>query len=290
MGYTTDFFGEFELDRPLAEEHFAYLLKFNETRRMKRYEEIAAKMPDPVREAAGLPIGTDGAYFVGGSGWAGQASDSSIVNYNQPPSGQPGLWCQWMPGEDGACIQWDEGEKFYDYVNWLEYLIEHFLRPWGYVLNGEVEWRGEDSDDVGTIVVKDNRVGTRSASTLMSSVTWLDATDEQPAKLSIEEHINKLHDKLQLAKSNTKSIDDAMRVEGATHVARMAWECATRYIDEALDALADLRTAYNDTIPADPWGEDHHHSRADWQYEVANGDTTLGYWEWVANMKEQDEE
>lgn len=29
--------------------------------------------------------------------------------------------------------------------------------------------------------------------------------------------------------------------------------------------------------------------RSDWQYEVSNGDTTLGYWEWVAGSVESDE-
>jgi hypothetical protein len=55
-------------------------------------------------------------------------------------------------------IEWDGGEKFYDYVEWLEYIINNFLAPKGYVLNGECPYQGEDSDDVGKIVVKDNVV------------------------------------------------------------------------------------------------------------------------------------
>jgi hypothetical protein len=31
-----------------------------------------------------------------------------------------------------------------------------------------------------------------------------------------------------------------------------------------------------------PWGEHSRHPARDWQYEVANGDTRLGYWDWVA--------
>ena len=30
------------------------------------------------------------------------------------------------------------------------------------------------------------------------------------------------------------------------------------------------------------WGEHPNHPVADWQYEVANGDTRQGYWGWVA--------
>ena len=31
------------------------------------------------------------------------------------------------------------------------------------------------------------------------------------------------------------------------------------------------------------WGEHPGHPVADWQYEIANGDTRSGYWDWVAN-------
>ncbi|WP_301851144.1 hypothetical protein [Rhodococcus pyridinivorans] len=30
------------------------------------------------------------------------------------------------------------------------------------------------------------------------------------------------------------------------------------------------------------WGSHPEHSPEDWQFEVANGDTRVGYWEWVA--------
>lgn len=163
MGYTTDFSGSFDLNKPLAAQHKAYLEKFAETRRMQRKQTLAAKMPDPVRLAVGLPIGKQGAYFVGANGHCGQDRDESVVDYNTSPDGQPGLWNQWVPNEDGTSIEWDGGEKFYNYVEWLEYIIEHFLQPWGYILNGEVEWFGEDRDDRGMIIVVNNDVTTKTA-------------------------------------------------------------------------------------------------------------------------------
>ncbi len=33
------------------------------------------------------------------------------------------------------------------------------------------------------------------------------------------------------------------------------------------------------------WGEDKVFPVQDWQYEVANNDTRLGYWEWVDNKR-----
>lgn len=163
MGYTTDFSGSFDLNKPLSKEHKAFLEKFAQTRRMERKQTVASKMEDPVRIDAGLPIGKEGAYFVGGKEDFGQGQDDSIVNYNTPPSGQPSLWCQWTPNENGTAIEWDGGEKFYEYVDWIEYLINNFLKPWGYILNGEVEWFGEDRDDRGMIIVVNNDVTTKTA-------------------------------------------------------------------------------------------------------------------------------
>ena len=158
MGYTTYLCGEFEFDRPLKPEHMEYLTDFSNSRRMMRNADILAEMDDPVRVSTGLPLGDDGGYFVSATGFRGQGMDESVVDFNRPPSGQPGLWCQWVPNEDGTAIVWDDGEKFYNYVEWLEYLIEHFLKPWGYVLNGSVSYSGEEPDDRGWIHVKDNRV------------------------------------------------------------------------------------------------------------------------------------
>lgn len=158
MGYSTDFRGRFDLDKPLTDEQSDYLVAFAETRRMERDQKIAETLPDPKRAAAGLPVGHCGCYFVGGVGFMGQDRDASVTNGNAPPPGQPSLWCQWVPSADGSGIEWDGGEKFYHYVDWLEYLIRHFLSPWGYVLNGEVEWTGEDRDDIGKIVVVNNAV------------------------------------------------------------------------------------------------------------------------------------
>lgn len=159
MGYQTDLYGEFTLDKPLTPEHKAYLEAFNASRRMKRNATITETFSDPVRLAAGLPIGKDGGYYVGSSGSDhGQVRSADIIDYNRAPDGQPGLWCQWVPGEAGATIEWDGGEKFYDYVDWIKYIVEHFLAPWGYSLSGEIEWNGDDSDDRGTIYAKDNQI------------------------------------------------------------------------------------------------------------------------------------
>jgi hypothetical protein len=175
MGYTTTFNGRFTLDKPLAAGHAEYLKRFAETRRMKRADYDASKMPDPARELVGLPLGgPDAPYFTGGIGDFGQGHDKSVRGHgNRPPEGQPGLWCQWVPTEDYAGIEWDGGEKFYHYVEWLQYLMDHFLSPWGYSLSGEVSYQGESSDDCGVIRV----VGGKATTALPASVEWASVSD-----------------------------------------------------------------------------------------------------------------
>lgn len=177
MGYDTSFDGQFRLDKPLKPAHKAYLQAFADTRRMARDEEKAALLKDELRVAAGLDIGAQGAYYVGAhvDDNFGQTHSPDIIDYNEPPQGQHGLWCEWEPvtcadGSDG--IGWSGAEKFYYYTAWLEYLIEHFLAPWGYKLSGEVTWQGEDSDDSGTIYAKDNKVEAVADSRVKGKPSW----------------------------------------------------------------------------------------------------------------------
>ena len=158
MGYTTYFNGEFQFDKPVTEELKVYINKFSETRRMIRdNDKIKALYPNWEKLCFNGELGENGEYFIGGGeNYFGDARDTSVIDHNKSGS-QPGLWCQWVIDEDGELV-WDEGEKFYNYTEWLEYLIEHFFAPSGYVLNGTVFYEGEDSDDFGKIVVTDNVV------------------------------------------------------------------------------------------------------------------------------------
>ena len=72
--------------------------------------------------------------------------------------GYPCHYCQWVPTDDGMAIQWDGNEKFYCAVEWLNYIIDRYLKPAGHRLNGAVRWDGSNIDDHGVIYVKDNHV------------------------------------------------------------------------------------------------------------------------------------
>lgn len=157
MGYTTEFNGSFTFNKEVEPWLKDYINKFSSTRRMSRdVEKIKEAYPDWEENCFMGNLGKDGAYFVGGDGFMGQGQDNSIKDYNSPGN-QPSLWCQWIVTEDDT-LEWDGGEKFYEYVEWLEYLISNFFEPLGYILNGKVNFQGEDIDDFGIIQVKENSV------------------------------------------------------------------------------------------------------------------------------------
>lgn len=158
MGYTTTFTGKFKCEPALNAAQVAYLTRFSETRRMKRDEKIVESFADPLRVAVGLPVGEEGEFFVGDGENFGQNRDASIIDFNCAPSTQQHFWCDWRPSANGKHIAWSGGEKFYGYVQWIEYIQNSILNKWGVKLSGAVKWKGEYSSDRGVIVIKNGSV------------------------------------------------------------------------------------------------------------------------------------
>lgn len=152
MGYTTDFTGSLELSTPATPAQLEYINRFSDSRRMKRNVDELIKLYNGKYGLEGVGYGVEGEYF------AYDEEDSSVLDVNRPPSTQPGLWCDWVLSKDGKYLEWNGGEKFYNYVEWLTYIIQNFFERWGIKLNGEIEWYGEDRDDMGKIVVVNNEV------------------------------------------------------------------------------------------------------------------------------------
>ena len=158
MGYTTTFEGSLEFNKEITVRLMNFINYFSYVRDMKRdVEKIKELFPDWKNKCYNGNLGAEGEYFIGGQGFMGQDEDKSILNYNCPPKSQSGLWCQWIINDNGE-LEWDGGEKFYYYEEWLNYLIDNFFEPEGYILNGTISFQGEDSDDYGDIVVVNNNV------------------------------------------------------------------------------------------------------------------------------------
>lgn len=168
MGYTTTFEGFIEITPPLDAQEVSYLKKFEETRRMERKK---------------------GPFFVESGGFAGQAHEEDIVDYNRPPDGQPGLWCQWTVSNDGTRLSWNGIEKFYAADEWMSYIQEYFMRgeppaaallspehagvlKGGHSLSGVIYAFGEDWEDVWRLRVSDDGVF-RSEATNLNEIAGL---------------------------------------------------------------------------------------------------------------------
>ena len=81
--------------------------------------------------------------------------------YDQDRGGagtQPQGYCQWVPTDDGRGLVWDGNEKFYHYVEWLQWLMANVLHPNGYTLEGTVAYQGELLEDVGDIRIAEGVV------------------------------------------------------------------------------------------------------------------------------------
>lgn len=156
MGYDTEFSGSITITPALSDEQIAYINLFHKTRRMKRDNNI---LKDIYQGKHGL-LGTDnygpqGSYFALDDWDMWQVRHGSIIDFNAPVDGLS-LWCPWYIND-----QWElecEPGRAYEFQEWLTFIIAHFFKPWGRYLNGKVRWRGEEFDDMGTILVKDNTV------------------------------------------------------------------------------------------------------------------------------------
>ena len=180
MGYTTEFYGELTFNKPISKELKTYINEFSMRRHMIRDINIIKRMdPDWKQHCFNGDLGKEGCYYivpleipqtwVENTRWSiknenglilnsfGQERDISVIDNNSSPSTCPGLWCQWKIS-DNDTLCWDGGEKFYNYVEWLTYLIKNFFEPLGYKLSGIINWQGEYSDDTGSIKVIDNDI------------------------------------------------------------------------------------------------------------------------------------
>lgn len=154
MGYTTDFLGDFSLDKDLDDNTKALIKGLSNTRRMSYdVNKLATHLNISVEDLKSKYGNNAEFYFPE---YTPFPFPFYILDMNKPPANQPGLWCQWTYKE--GKIVWDGIEKFYFYIEWLVYIIKEILKPRGYTLNGEVFWQGEYANDKGEIKVINNVV------------------------------------------------------------------------------------------------------------------------------------
>ncbi len=145
--------GHIRLSRALTLPEYQYLKAFGATRRQQWNVEKIVNTTDRLREAVGLPMGTDGEFVV-----HDHEAYGHLKNGNEPPGEQPFLWCGWRVSQDGTELVWDENDREDEYRAgpWLKYLVPKIFEPWGIVVNGQCHY--QDREGAGVIIVRDNDV------------------------------------------------------------------------------------------------------------------------------------
>ena len=92
MGYTTWFTNTLQFNKEVTEDLKNFINEFSRVRHMERdnnkIKEIFYDWKDKCYKGN---LGNNGEYFIGGKGFAGQDEDNSILEYNCPAIGVPGL-------------------------------------------------------------------------------------------------------------------------------------------------------------------------------------------------------
>jgi len=70
----------------------------------------------------------------------------------------PDTRLSWEIQADRQTFEWDGSEKFYSYIEWIEYIIKEVLSPAGYFLSGNIIWQGANMLDIGQIKVVRNKI------------------------------------------------------------------------------------------------------------------------------------
>ena len=91
--------------------------------------------------------------------------DPDRIQDNERPTRS---YLQWVPSETLDALVWDQNEKFYDYEQWLQWILR-WLADRGVRANGQLDWRGESGDDIGRITVADSAVTAERGSTAAAS-------------------------------------------------------------------------------------------------------------------------
>ena len=179
MGYNTEFIGALTLDKPIDDDLKAYINNFGNTRHCVR---DMSDLKDKFRQRGHAvseflpPFMSHKTSFIGVEKFFAATSvcaDSTVFGDKNPDKIQiddmntyndivgdcPSLWCDIRIDEESGTLIFLSG-KFYEYVNWLDWLIKNVIAPSGYKLNGRIVWRGESTEDIGQIIVTNNHIET----------------------------------------------------------------------------------------------------------------------------------
>lgn len=140
----------------MENRHADYLRAFATIEHRCRDAGKTGNISDPLREAVGLDVGVEGCFFVGGDGGE---KDKSVIAWDSYPENLPGAYCPWTVSPDNTSIvesgKWEWcGFQLVEMVNWLKFIEQEFLNPWGYAIEGQVFFQEPNHGFVESLVVR----------------------------------------------------------------------------------------------------------------------------------------
>ena len=160
MGYSTEFYGNILITPTPSNDFIEKVNEWLKQRHMIFFStDILSRYPYADDDTVdGLPVADNGWNWINGY-MDSSSSTVRVVDPNCPPTPCTSLWSDWTivyNGSGGALLTWNGDEKSYDMWEWLQLLIDHVFAPYGYVLNGSVDFQGENDYDSGNFTVVDN--------------------------------------------------------------------------------------------------------------------------------------
>jgi len=164
MGFSTKYLGHLTIHPPLNDAEADWLRAFAAVDRRLYTEPYEVAMNPRAVEFDALQERRSG---DGHHGWDPFTSLT-------PRDGTPYPHLDWAPCLEGCCLAWNGTEKSRMSEEWLQYLIDHFLRPgaharlagrpefeqftFDHVVDGVIAAERDDTRELFLIVCEDNRI------------------------------------------------------------------------------------------------------------------------------------
>ncbi len=164
MGFSTKYLGRLEIQPPLNDSEADWLRAFAAIDRRHYTEPYEVAMNPRALEFDRLKQRQADRGSSCGDAFTSLA----------PRDGTPYPHLDWAPCYEGCCLTWDGTEKSRMAEEWLQYLIDHFLRPGAYarldgrpefehftfdhVVNGTIAAERDDTRELFLILCEDNTI------------------------------------------------------------------------------------------------------------------------------------
>lgn len=164
MGFSTTYLGRLDVNPPLNDSEVEWLRAFAAIDRRHYTEPYEVAMNPRALQLDRWPQQESGE----------QPADRDPFTSLVPRDGTPYPHLDWKPCEQGCCLIWDGTEKSRMAEEWLQYLIDHFLRPGAHArlerrpeferftfdhsVDGIIAGERNDTRELFLIVCEDNQI------------------------------------------------------------------------------------------------------------------------------------